>query len=150
MKEKSVDPSWHEKITSTISSLALLSGRFLECLPRYSDVLALHGMKIPYSTKSLCFKNAYSVFCDLDPSFVGNEMLRLRSCLLPTCLIKKPVSILGRTRHQIRAWDLWLFIVAWLGGYVNLKSRHVSAVTAWMVSGNGICDEEHNGAVHTI
>ena len=139
-----------KKIRSTISSLALLSGRFLECLPRYSDILAFHGTKIPYSTKIVCFKNAYSVFCDLDPSFVGNEMLRLRSRLLPTCLIKKPFSTWGRTRHQIRALDLGLFIVAWLGGYVNLRSHHVSAVTARMVSGNGICKEEHNGPVHMI
>lgn len=40
----------------------------------------------PTLPRFCALNNVYSVFCDLDPSFVGNEMLRLRSSCLPASL----------------------------------------------------------------
>lgn len=120
------------------SSLALRRGRFLECLQRYLDGFFSPGQRSPALPRFCALKNAHSVFGDLDLSFVGNEMLWLRSSCLPASL-KSFLAFGGGagTRSGRGASHCGL-----AGEWGEPKRSHVSVVTAWMVSENGVHEEE--------
>lgn len=75
-----------KNIRLATSALALRSGRFLECLQRYSDGFFSPGQRSPALPRFCALKNAHPVFGDLDLSFVENEMLWPRSSCLPASL----------------------------------------------------------------